>query len=221
MEITKDLGMIYEVDKDGSEHNRHYCLFKCPKCGKEVKLLHYRGIKRTMCAYCGKRNNLSHGMSKTKLHSIWGSMKDRCLNPNNPAYKYYGGKGIKVCDKWLHFEGFLEDVKDFYKEGLTIDRIDPNKDYCKENVQWIPLLENCMRAERKTMAVKQFKIVKTSEKTVKYEYIKTYSSLAQAAEECGLNHQGISKVCLKQRKSYRGYYWEYVTPDQLRKKRNS
>ena len=58
--------------------------------------------------------------------------------PNNKKYHIYGGKGVEVCEKWLTFEGFYEDNKEFYEDGLTIDRRDCDGNYCPENVRWIP-----------------------------------------------------------------------------------
>ena len=63
-------------------------------------------------------------------------MKQRCLNPRNSAYFYYGGRGIKVCDRWNNsFENFLEDLGE-RPEGMTLDRIDPNGNYEPGNVRY-------------------------------------------------------------------------------------
>jgi hypothetical protein len=65
-------------------------------------------------------------------------MKSRCLNPNNKKYKNYGGRGIKVCDEWLHdFQAFYDwAMSRGYEEGLTLDRVDNDRAYCPENCRW-------------------------------------------------------------------------------------
>ena len=73
-------------------------------------------------------------MSNTRLYNIWEGMKQRCYNSNVKAYKYYGAKDIKVCEKWLNFENFMQwSLNNGYSDNLTIDRIDIKKDYCPEN----------------------------------------------------------------------------------------
>jgi hypothetical protein len=78
----------------------------------------------------------AHGMQKTRQYAIWCGIKKRCLNEDSDTYNYYGGRGIKICDKWLTFEGFWEDMKQNYSDDLTIDRINVDGDYCKENCRW-------------------------------------------------------------------------------------
>ncbi len=75
-------------------------------------------------------------MCRTRQYRIWNSLKKRCLNPRTPSYPDYGGRGITIPKKWHDFIGFWEDVKEGYRDDLSIDRIDNNKSYSKRNCKW-------------------------------------------------------------------------------------
>lgn len=74
-------------------------------------------------------------MSHNSTYKSWQSMKSRCLNENDPSSKYYRDRGIKITERWNTFENFLEDMGE-RPEGLTLDRINNNGNYCKENCKW-------------------------------------------------------------------------------------
>lgn len=85
-----------------------------------------------------KRNQdkITHGFCNHRLYPTWLGMMQRCYNPKRPNYKYYGGRGITVCKEWLNVESFINDMYPTFQEGLTLDRINVDREYSKENCRW-------------------------------------------------------------------------------------
>lgn len=81
-----------------------------------------------------------HGGTKTRLFAIWGKMKRRCSNPNDKSYPFYGGRGIRVCERWNNFALFREDMGEG-GPSLTLDRINPDGNYEPGNVRWATMAE--------------------------------------------------------------------------------
>jgi hypothetical protein len=113
-------------------------------CGKYMELptdTILRGIQKSCgCASSRKPIHIKHGHSQrhrnSATYSSWSNMKKRCNNPKNHKYRIYGGRGISVCDEWMHsFENFLNDMG-VKPAGLTLERKDVNGNYNKENCEW-------------------------------------------------------------------------------------
>lgn len=120
---------------------------KC-ECGNIIRVegQHLKDGTIVSCG-CYRRKNskekaTKHGKRFTKLYMVWTSMGQRIHNPRNKEFKNYGGRGIKRCEEWEDFLTFEKwAFAHGYREGLTIERIDVNGDYCPQNCTWIPLEE--------------------------------------------------------------------------------
>ena len=95
-----------------------------------------------------KERMTKHGMFGTPTHNTWVGMKDRCYNPNHAKYRYYGGQGIGVCERWWDFRNFYEDMGE-KPEGCSLDRINNKEDYKPDNCRWVDIYEQTQNRKAK------------------------------------------------------------------------
>lgn len=129
--IFDRLTVLSETDK--IDKNKRY-LCQCI-CGKQVKVKSPQ-LKNGKTTSCGcKRGVDRKGMSTTSVYATWRAMHRRCTDPKHKSYPQYGGRGIKVCDRWKDFLLFVEDMGPRPPKH-TLDRYDNYKDYEPGNCKW-------------------------------------------------------------------------------------
>lgn len=156
-------GQLLVLSRAENKGRRVMWLCQCD-CGKQttVQANHLRDGSTSSCGRCADARN-------SRLYtSVWNKIFQRCYNQNNPDYRNYGGRGVKVCDEWHSYTAFRDwAVANGYDESApygvcTLDRMDVNGDYSPDNCRFVGLKEQCRnkqynhfityRGERKTVA---------------------------------------------------------------------
>lgn len=125
------------------DRKQTYWLCRCD-CGQKV-VKAARHLKTGKSASCGclrrevtRQNKSTHGMARSAIYRVWRAMLNRCYLKTNKAYRYYGKKGVQVCERWRHsFAEFYKDMGGAYRAGLWLDREDTRKNYTPENCRWV------------------------------------------------------------------------------------
>ena len=135
---------VLSLSSDKTNRGTHLWNCRC-FCGNLFQSISsdLRNGRRVSCG-CARKTSVSiantkHGQYQHRLYKIWCGMISRSENKNVPNYSNYGGRGIKVCDRWSDVNNFIEDMDADFTEGLTLDRIDVNLGYEKSNCRWADL----------------------------------------------------------------------------------
>ena len=146
---------LSRAENDKNQQKRWNCICDCGK----LTTVYAGNIKCGETKSCGclrmeesSTREKTHGMAKSSEYNIWAGMKARCINIKHPAFERYGGRGIKVCDKWLEsFEKFYEDMGERPSVKHSLDRIDNNGSYELSNCRWATDLEQARNTRRNIM----------------------------------------------------------------------
>lgn len=139
------LTVLYRIENSSDRKSRWVC--KC-ECGKE-SIVQGKSLRRGNTKSCGcllveirGKATITHGLRRRPEYKTWCNMKQRCYNEKRKDYQYYGGRGIKICDRWLDsFENFYTDMGPRPSIDLSIDRLDVDGNYEPENCKWATCAE--------------------------------------------------------------------------------
>jgi len=135
---------IIELEGKSADGHKVYTV-KCMKCGKLIHNMRITACKlQNLADYCVHISLRDFNWHSSRLSKIYRGMISRCNDKDDKAYKFYGKKGIRVCDEWLDSPKSFNNwaVSSGYDDGLTIDRIDSSKNYSPDNCRWVSPKEN-------------------------------------------------------------------------------
>lgn len=144
-------GRLTVLERAGSNKGHALWLCQCD-CGKTIIAYGNDLMRRQKSCGCIRREkSTKHDGYKMRLYSIWKAMKNRCYRPTFKHYDRYGGRGITVCDAWIHdFAAFQSwALSHGYTDSLTIDRINNDGNYCPDNCRWITMKEQAQNRHPK------------------------------------------------------------------------
>ncbi len=154
--IGKTFGRLTVLERDRTVpagKTKYRCRCQCGTA-KTVTGSHLREGTTVSCGCHRKEKAYRHGRTCTAEHTAWKGIRRRCNNPNCPSYKWYGAKGVSVCERWDDFSAFLNDVGPRPSPDHSIDRIDPFGNYEPGNCRWATAEEQALN--RRASHIRRF-----------------------------------------------------------------
>ena len=205
--IGKKIGLltvVKELEPKAYSNGRKNYQYECKcDCGTVITRSYQSLIRQeTKQSNCGCQNgqhkgNKKHGLSTTPTYNSWKAMKARCSDKNNIHYSHYGGRGIAIEDnRWLDFENFYEDMGE-RPEGKSLDRINNERGYCKENCRWATNYEQSVNKRRDS----RYKLTEVDVYTIRWKYERNNETISSIATEFGVTRGSIRDIV--NRKTYK------------------
>jgi hypothetical protein len=209
------IGGFFQEERNGKKRTFYNCVCDCGETLVRERAGLVSSKSKVKSCGCYKKASLSkirfkHGLTDTRIHRIWQQMRSRINRKSHKKYKHYGGRGIRYAPEWDVFENFYRDMNESYlvhlekygEKDTTLDRIDPDGDYTKENCKWSTIEE---QNNNKRISYKRFKAtnIKTGEETIE-------TSRVAFAKKVGISDKHIGSVLNGNRKSSQGFTFEYI-----------
>ena len=166
-------GMLTALKVIEKRHKQTIWNCKCD-CGNESKQYSFK-LRNGTVKSCGCQR-IKHNGVNTRLYGIWVQMKARCSNPNHAHFKNYGGRGLLVCDRWVDFKNFQDDLKVSHDNhaknhginNTTLERVDNSKGYSPDNCVWATKKEQPINCRKDNYNTYKGKVITTGEVADKY-----------------------------------------------------
>lgn len=133
-----------------------------------------------------------HAIRRSPEYRIWTGMHSRCRNPRQTGFKYYGGKGVKVCERWRSFESFLADMGPYPGQGFSLDRRESSGNYEPGNCRWATGPEQSRHLQK----------ISTPDLSKIFELYESGTTQVEIAQRFGVSQPQISKIINKKRRNY-------------------
>jgi len=217
--FDKILVLSFNKKVEKGKNSKYYWNCRCD-CGKEFvrersSLLNKRNKNKSCGCYSENRlrdTRTKHGMTDTRFYDIYHHMKSRVSNPKDKKYKNYGGRGIGISESWNSdfmefkndmYESYLEHSRLHGEKNTTIDRVNVDGDYTKENCVWKTIQE---QENNKVIHTKEFEVVNAKTGEVLF----TGNNRRQVANTLGISDTHIGSVLNGNRKTTYGYIFRYI-----------